>query len=165
VWDAVSGFVQYAIGDTSWFAARLVKIRFKNKKMRGIVIGYIVVQLVFAILAAIAIVMVVNGQKKPSCKGKCGKELGVYAEGTSCKDVKSVSNAYQDCQSECGSSTRWVSACRGVKDFESEYCFKCTSLKGSPSTYYIVAGVLLVLPLIVFMPIIFRKPKHKIVQS
>lgn len=46
VWDAISGFVQYAIWDTSWFAASLVKIRFKNKRMRGIVIGYIVVQLV-----------------------------------------------------------------------------------------------------------------------
>jgi hypothetical protein len=142
--------------------------------MRGVVIGYIVVQLVFAIIAVFSIVIAVQGQKKPSCKGECEFDVE-YVEGTSCKDLKPLgvdprgNSIEAQCSSTCPSHVKWVSACTGrpytlggpPPSLPTSSCVKCVSLQGKPSTYYIVAGVLLVLPAIVFLPIIYRKPKHR----
>ena len=106
--------------------------------MHSIVIAYIVVQIIFAVIAALAIVMVVEGQKKPSCKGKCTQDVSSdrnYVEGTSCEDLKSLGNYSSNqtfvdrCKSQCGSSVNWVSACHYTNGTVKDKCLDCTSLK------------------------------------
>jgi len=133
--------------------------------MRGVTIGFIIVEILCVIVAAALIYVVIKGTQKPKCK--CGHGASTVT-GTTCEDLKSLGNdMVQACQNKCRSNVRYATGCKKGRidcDDNSTFgvgscCVECVGLKGKPLTYWILAPALIVLPCIIFLPIIFTSGK------
>ena len=145
--------------------------------MQKVLVAYIVVQLVCAIVAALAVTSVVKGTSKPKNPSKCPGDNYQEASGSSCDalkvlpqyDIDGQGTPVQMCKASCASNVTWAWGCTSNTSIgpikTGEYAaVECSSLKGKPVTYWIVAGVVLVLPMVFFFPFIFKKHK-KATQS
>ena len=143
--------------------------------MKKVLIAYIVVQIVFCLVAALVMVMVVQGTSKPKKPSKCPGKNFKEASGTTCAALKplgttpvsigdgfTIDPPYLQCLSQnCSSNTTWTWGCTSQSNTYNSFC-TCSSLNGKPVTYWVVAAVLVVLPMARFFPFIFKKSKKHV---
>lgn len=142
--------------------------------MKKVLIAYIVIQIVCCLLAALVIIMVTQGTSKPKKPSECPGNGYKEASGTTCDALKplgttpvsvggglTIDPPYLQCLSQgCSSNTRWAWGCTSEGKTGLNAFATCSSLNGKPVTYWVVAGVLVVLPMACFFPFIFKKSKQ-----
>lgn len=131
--------------------------------MHTLVIVYIVVQFVCLAVGVALFAIVANGTSKPKCS--CPNGANVIT-GKSCKDLAGMPELESYCKTHCGTNTTYINACSWSKSGQYGSCVKCRGLNGSPATYWSVGTVLIVLPAVVFIPMIIKNhQRHNALAS